>query len=187
MSDHYISIVPAVLEITDTNSKAIAIRNRLIEEGIIHDTLENCTLSTSGYRPGRYFKKVLTDDEDNVHFLSLAVNGVEFAERRTVFHSGGNGIDEVVCPFCENNIIESNWADIADDWVNGGDGVLSCSFCNRKAPLSSYFFGTEKTFPWAFSNFGITFWNWSPSFKTDFIDEIKSMIGTEVIIVMGHY
>jgi hypothetical protein len=187
MSDHYISIVPASLEIPDAKNKAIAIKNWLVDKGIINETLEDCTLGTSGYRPGRYFQKVLTDDENNFDFVNLAVNGVAFAEERTVFHSGGNGIDEVICPLCKNNIVESNWADVADDWLKGGDGLLTCSFCNRKAPLSSYFFGTERTYPWAFSNFGITFWNWPPSFRTSFLDGIKNMIGTEVIVVMGHY
>jgi hypothetical protein len=186
MSDGYISIVPSEIELERPEEKAQQVTQWLIAKEIVAAQQTDCVLgSPVGYPPGPRFRDALDPGENHGGFPELVTNGVEVITGRTVFDTGGNGIEEVRCPKCQANIIDSDWGDFLGEWVNGGSQFMQCPDCGQESLLTEYDFNIEKRFIWAFSNFGITFWNWPPEFKDSFIAELEQVIGSSVRIVYG--
>ena len=146
---------------------------------IIKNIQTDCVLgSNNGYAPAENYRSILRNTQFDL-VSELKTNGVEFITKRTVFHTGGNGLEEVNCPNCDDNNIENDWGTPLDNWYSriGSDNV-KCQNCGIENPITEFAFKPT----WAFGSFGITFWNW-PQLSQNFVVELEKIVGTELKIV----
>ncbi|MDX2136112.1 MAG: hypothetical protein SFV52_15110 [Saprospiraceae bacterium] len=188
MSDHLISLVPHKLEFDNPHEVAQTLTAYLIARKYISATMKNNILSGRyGFEPGEHYREMLVDHDALNQVTRLGLNGVEIISTRTIFHGGGNGIDEVLCPACQQNNLDATWGAVADDWYKGGgNGRLTCIHCEEEALISDYLFRADTDFRWAFSNVGISFYNWPPDFRQEFVAELVKMVGVPIITVYTH-
>ncbi|MBT1689471.1 hypothetical protein [Dawidia soli] len=181
MSDWFITIVPAHVTRGETADLFKKITNWLMEKEIMVETSSDCVLGDGeqmGYKPGRRCKDIIEDDKDG--FLSLDVNGIKISNEREVFHNGEYGLDEVLCPVCRANNVDTDWPDAVDAWYARQADPWRCNQCGNESPITKYKFRPT----WAFGELGITFWNWPP-LKAEFLDELRSFIGKDIQVVYG--
>lgn len=180
MSDSYITIVPANVSRDQVEPLVRLTINWLIEKQIVDKNTSDCVMgSGSGYAPGPNYKEAIEGDDFGL--LDCQPNGVEILIGRQVFDNGGNGLEEIVCPACGANNIESDWAESIEQWSNQNPGDFKCIECNRVAPIVNYTFQPA----WGFGDFGIKFWNW-PELNSAFISQLKNVIQKDITIVYGH-
>lgn len=178
MSDNHQDIVaPHLLEAEAQGLAAKAIA-WLQDQGIIAKTASRCGLGPDdeAYAPGPRWKSAA---ENHDVFLPLASNGVEAVIERTVFDTGGNGI-ELKCASC-GETFEPGDAYIAaiEAWWGGDDQIAyACDRCGHKARLADW------TGPWAFGFgcFGLRFWNWPPLLP-QFVEQVATVLGSRVVVV----
>lgn len=177
MSDFFISVVPH--NVDKANELADKIVNHLIQRRIIQEGLTNCTPGKPGHPPGDNFREAI--DSEDYGPGGLRINGLEVLTNRKVFHNGGNGPEKINCPDCKANIIESDWGEALEEWVNDtGNDEFICSECSATHSITAYKFEPK----WGFGNLGFTFWNW-PVLKKEFISEVEQITGSKVTIVYG--
>lgn len=179
MSDTYITIVPTNV----TNEQVAELSRRtidwLIEKEFISRNLTDCVLGQeTGYQPGQRYKEII--DGDDFGLLKLKTNGLEIVIERRVFENGENGLEEIRCPKCGTNNIDSNWGEIIGAWDNAQNGDLKCKKCGSIASITEYDFRPT----WAFGEFGLTFWNW-PKLTSTFLDDLKKLLKKEIKVVYG--
>ena len=160
MSSGFVSLVPEAIELERPVSTARTVVQWLAAKEIIVEQLTDCVLGSSlGFPPGQRYQDALEKSGNYGYFEKLLINGVQIITGRTVFDAGGNGLSAAMCPGCHVNIIDSDWADFLMEWVHGSTSWLQCPACRQKSPLNAYDFNIEQKLIWAFSNFGLTFWN----------------------------
>ena len=164
----------------NNQEKAQEILEWLIASNIVDPNVSDCTLgSDNGHAVAEGAKSVVEEP----HFLpigTLQVNGLSIITERTIFHTGENGIEELICPNCKSDISQEDW-DFFDPWAGGETDDLTCPSCGKSTEIHDYRFVPE----WGFSNLGFQFWNW-PSFTNQFIEDFKERLGCEVNIVFSH-
>jgi hypothetical protein len=179
MSNHSISIVPRQSSYPESKIKAEEILDWLTSKDIIKPTLSGCVLSSAhGYAISEGARHV-TKFPDQLPF-GLISNGLDIVNKRQVFHTGENGMDECVCPNCEKNIASEDWS-FFNDWYEQKSDSLTCPLCGVANDIHLFTFSPE----WGFSNLGFTFWNWS-DLTDEFVDEFKLKLGCAVSIVYTH-
>ena len=179
MSDNSISIVPRQSSYPDKEIKATEILNWLISLDIVKPTLSDCVLSSSdGYKISDGAKLVSTEPE----YLpfDLGANGLEIITERQVFHTGQNGIEELICPSCKQDIANEEW-EFLSEWGDNVSNNLTCPLCNVATDIHKFKFSPE----WGFSDLGFTFWNWS-SLTYNFINDFKQKLGCDINVVYTH-
>jgi hypothetical protein len=179
MSDSFITIVPTRV----TTDEVIEISKRTIDwltkREIISQNLTDCILGqTKGYPPGSRYNDIV--DDINNELNKLKTNGLEITVNRQVFHNGERGLNEIRCPKCRANNIDSDWGEILDSWSNQENDVLKCIECYNETSITNYDFRPK----WGFGEFGITFWNW-PNLKTDFLDDLKKILNKDIEVIYG--
>ena len=176
MSDHSISIVPRQSAYIDKEVKAKEILEWLVSLDIVKPTLSDCVLSSSdGYAISNGAKLVSAEPE-NLPF-DLGANGLEVITERQVFHTGQNGLDELICPNCKQDIANEDW-EFLSEWGDNHSNNITCPLCNVGTDIHQFKFTPD----WGFSDLGFTFWNWSP-FTVKFIDDFKKKLNCEIDIV----
>jgi hypothetical protein len=115
MSDSYITIVPAGVtreQVKDLSQRTI---DWLTERGIISGIPRDCVLGKdTGYPPGPKYKSIIDGDEFGL--FRLKTNGLAITTTRQVFDNGQNGLEEISCPRCGANNIDSDWGEILSAW-----------------------------------------------------------------------
>ena len=178
MSDYSISIVPRKSSYLNNKLKAKEILDWLVSKDIVKPTLSDCILSSNnGYAISVGARQVAFSPEDLPY--DLITNGLEIVTERQVYDTGEWGMDECICPNCNENIAFDDW-DLTP-WNNKESDNLTCPQCGNETDIHSYKFEPE----WGFSDLGFTFWNW-PEFTDDFIDEFKKKLECEISIVNQH-
>lgn len=176
MSIYSTSIVPRVSNYPEHTSKAQEILKWLVEQDIVKSTLSDCVLdSHGGYAVSEGAKKVVLYPEELP--WELVTNGLDIITQRTVFDTCGNGLDELTCPSCKTNLVDSDW-DFFLDWYEEKSNDITCPACNVAAEVHLFQFSPA----WGFSNLGFTFWNWG-YLKDDFIKQMQERLGCEVDVV----
>ena len=176
MSDHSISIVPRQSAYPGKETKAKEILEWLISLDIVKATLSDCVLSSNDGYAISNGAKLLTAEPELLPF-DLEVNGLEIITERQVFHTGENGIEELICPHCKQDIAEEDW-DFLSAWGDDTSNNLTCPLCNVETEIHQFKFTPE----WGFSNLGFTFWNWS-SLTDHFIEDFKQKLGCDINLV----
>ncbi|MRX64668.1 hypothetical protein [Maribacter luteus] len=200
MSDNYITICTKE-EVENPIDLGQKILQWLQSNEIIEQEPSDCILSTKtkGYKPGKNHTSAIGYDED---LLRLKVCGVEVKTEREVFNVGAfTPMTKLECPNCRANRFEGItpqdfFTDNCtkeqlnlfhtvfpefDKWTNNEKATLVCPHCSNESNLSDY--GTDQSI--AFSNLGFTFWNW-PDLNEEFLMDLKSVIGIEIVRMNGH-
>jgi hypothetical protein len=178
MSDSSISIVPKQSCYPNNKAKAKEILDWLISKNIVEPILSDCVLSSdNGYAISEGAKLVTTFPDDLP--FDLATNGLEIITGRQVFDTGENGIDELICPNCKENIVHENWD--FSPWNDQKSGNLICPLCKHETEIHHFTFDPD----WGFSDLGFTFWNW-PELTEEFIEEFKVKLNCGISIVYQH-
>ena len=181
MSDFNISLVPIKTEVSEKEKLKQEVLNYLISRKIIQEKKNDCTLSSKeGFPPGNNVSSILINENDN-KFIELWTNGLEIIEERTVFHNGGNGIEKILCPNCNFDIIDSEWGKYIDNWYKGNNGSFECLNCKEIVSITECNFKPN----WGFSDFGFIFWNW-PDLKESFIKELEEILNLKLKKVCCH-
>ncbi|GAA4239410.1 hypothetical protein GCM10022291_33600 [Postechiella marina] len=200
MSDNYITIT-TVKEVKNPKELSEKILKWLQTKEIIESELSDCILSTKkkGYKPANKHTDAIGYNEN---ILSLQVCGLEVKTEREVFNAGAfTPFTKLECPNCNTNRFKGispqdfyteNCTEEQlnrfntvfpefDKWSNNKDTSLTCPHCLTKSNLASY--KTDNSI--AFSNLGFTFWNW-PDLKEEFLMELKTEIGMDIVRMNGH-
>lgn len=176
MSDHSISIVPRQSAFSDKEIKAKEILEWLVSADIVKATLSDCVLSsTNGYAISHGAKLVSAEPE--YLLFDLGANGLELITERQVFHTGQNGMEELICPSCRQDIANEDW-DFLSEWGDSQSNNITCPLCNVATDIHQFKF----TPVWGFSDLGFTFWNWPP-FTDKFIKDFKQKLNCEIDLV----
>lgn len=176
MSDHSISIVPRQSIYPNKEEKAKEILAWLVSGDIVKPNLSDCILSSeNGYAISEGAKKATTDP-DTLPF-DLMVNGLEIITERQVFHTGENGIEEIICPNCKQDISSEDW-DFFGEWSDSQSNNLTCPLCHTGANIHDY----QITPQWGFSDLGFSFWNW-PELTDDFVNGFRQKLGCDIDII----
>lgn len=179
MSDFSQIIVDLDATPEEAERLGVAVLEWLAGEGIVQRKTSDSTLGSEGHRPGRNYRKVITDDHD---LLGLATNGLEIMTGRTVFEAGGNGI-ELRCDACQHQFQpEDDWFDAVGVWFEGDDEVtFSCPRCHEARRLPEW----RGPWQWGFGNLGFQFWNWPP-LTEEFIHSVAEKLGHRTVLVRRH-
>ena len=176
MSDHSISIVPRLSVYPDNERKAKEILEWLVSLDIVKSTPSDCILSSNfGYAISDGAGLITSEPVSLQNHLE--VNGLELITERQVFHTGQNGMDELICPSCKQNIAGEDW-DFINEWSESKSNNLICPLCNIGKDIHQFTFSPE----WGFSDLGFTFWNW-PGLTDDFINDFQERLGCDINLV----
>jgi hypothetical protein len=200
MSDNYITITT----ITEIENPA-EVKDKVIQwmqsKEFIEIRLSDCIMSSKskGYKPGKNHVSAIGYNAD---ILKLKVCGVEIKTEREVFNAGSfTVLTKMECPTCHRDRFEGikpqdfftdNDTDAQmelfhsvfpefDKWTNSERATLTCPHCGTISNIEKYKIDSSLSF----SNFGLTFWNW-PDLTNNFIEQLKSVIGTEIRRINGH-
>jgi hypothetical protein len=176
MSDNSISIVPKQSSYPNNKAQAKKILDWLVSKDIVKPTLSDCISSSdNGYTPSEGARLVTAFPEDLQ--LDFLTNGLEIITERQVFDTGENGIEELTCPHCKENIATEDW-NFLTPWNNKDSDNLTCPLCGHKTGIHNFTFDPE----WGFSDLGFKFWNW-PEFTDEFIEEFRMKLNCEIALV----
>jgi hypothetical protein len=162
MSDSSISIVCKKSAYPHNKEKAAEILEWLVSCDIVKPIMSDCVLGNeSGHAISDGAKSVL-NEPDYLHY-GRTPDGLEIVTDRTIFDTGGNGIDVIICPSCKTDISKED-LDFLEPWSSGETDNLLCPACEERSEIHNFDFKPE----WGFSDLGFTFWNWPP-FTEEFI------------------
>ncbi len=140
-------------------------------------TLSDCVLSSNNGYAISNGARLVSEEPDDLPF-DLTVNGLEIITGRQVFHTGESGIEELICPNCQQDIANEDWA-FLNEWSDGKSNNLTCPLCNVATDIHDF----EFTPQWGFSNLGFTFWNWS-GLTDDFLNDFKRKLDCDINVVL---
>ena len=179
MSDSYITIVPANVAQEQVKYLSQSVIDWLTDREIISGKLSDCVLGKSnGYPPGPNYKSIIEGDDYGL--LGIRINGLEVTIKRQVFDNGGNGLEEIICPKCGTNNIDSEWGEVIAAWDSGHGDKLKCSQCDNTFSITEYDFRPT----WGFGEFALTFWNW-PSLTDEFLEGLKKIVDDDIKVIYG--
>jgi len=178
MSDNSICIVPRLSSYPEPEKKASEILAWLVSRDIVKPEMSDCVFGKSGYAISEGAKSVVEEPQDAP--FGLGTNGLTITTGRTIFDAGANGIDELICPNCGENIAQEDW-DMFNDWFAEKSDNITCPRCHHGSEVHLF----RMDFQWGFSNLGFTFWNW-PEFTQKFLDEFREKLGCDIDIVYLH-
>ena len=179
MSDSNISIVPKIFPYPNKHEKVKEILEWLMAENIIETTLSDCLLGASNGYAISIGAKNITNFPAELPF-DLITNGLEIISSKQVFHTGEHGIDELICPQCNEDIVFEEWD--LEPWVQNESIGITCPNCGSTSSIYDFIFEPE----WGFSDLGFTFWNWPENINDDFIEAFKVKLGCEIAVVYQH-
>ena len=179
MGDTYCNLVPVRVGNASASDVGAKVVRHLINRKIVSDRLTDCVLGEEGgYAPGDNYRHAIDDPYD--YILDQSTNGLAVNLGRQVFYAAG--VDQVLCPNCKENIVDTGWEDAMDEWVNEtGNDILTCPSCGHSYSITEYIFEPN----WAFGELGFTFWNWGGQFKDEFIKELEQLTGSTISVVYG--
>ena len=179
MSDSYITLVPNLVKEYESNNLATIVIDYLKQQNIIKSIKTDCTLAENLYPPGDNYN--LAVEEHNHCIMPFSINGLEVITKRSVFHNGGNGLDAVICPVSEVNVIDDDWQQPLQEWFDHTDSDnLICNYCKSVNLVICYVFVPT----WGFGSLGFKFWNWPPVRKK-FVKDIEQICSREVKVIYG--
>ena len=136
MSDSSISIVCKKSTYPHNKEKAAEILEWLVSYNIVKPTLSDCVLSgKNGYAVSDGAKSVV--NEPDYLLYNLATNGLDIVAERTIFDTGGNGIDELICPKCKTEISQED-LDFLEPWSSGETDDLLCPVCGERSEIRNF-------------------------------------------------
>jgi hypothetical protein len=185
MSDNAIHIVPIHTgTYQNDKQKAEEILKWFQEREIIENTLSDCILSLdkNGYRFKPNITSIFKDGDLWAYSDSLKTHGLELVfDKRTIFHPVEGMYLEITCPHCKYQFSDDFGFTCITQWYENINDYPICPKCKQKRHLIKYHIEPE----WAFSNIGITLWNTHWDFKTEFLEDMKQLFGSEITVVQA--
>lgn len=179
MSDSYITIVPTNVTQGEVNELSQRTISWLTKREIISGNLTDCVLGQeTGYPPGPNYESIITGDDFGLP--RLKTNGFAVVTGRRVFDNGGNGLEEITCPKCGGNNIDTNWGEKLEAWLVEQNDKFMCIQCNNDLPITAYDFKPA----WGFGELGFTFWNW-PGLTLEFLENMKKLLDKDIRVIYG--
>lgn len=200
MSDNFITISSA-----KEVEKPIELKNKVIDwlqsNDYIEKELSYCVMSMKkkGYKPGKNHISAIGGDEN---ILRLQVCGLETKTEREIFNAGTfTAMTKMECTNCNKNRFESitpqdfftdnctkeqmelfnSVFPVFDKWTRHEKAMITCPHCSVESNIDEYNWDNSISF----SNLGFIFWNW-PNLTNNFMDELRSIIGTDIKRINGH-
>jgi hypothetical protein len=179
MGDTYQQIVP--LDVKDEIEGEMIVSKMFLfftaEKIIEADERQFQSTQFKSFEPGENWKSAVAHLMEE--FLAFEWNTVRFLTGKEVYNA--YGVDSVRCPFCDFDIVESDWHEKLDEWMNEtGNDVITCNKCGNAASITSYVFDPL----WAFGYGAVHLWNW-PALDSQFVEKLSAYINREVVIVSG--
>lgn len=178
MSDYSQSVIFPTVSAKDSDQLSHTLLHYLQARGVISDEATDCVLGAPlGFQPGPMYRLASVQADDRL--LELRTNGAHFVTRRTVFDTGGMGL-ELECPACGQSMEPAtDWSNAVAEWHAGsGKGALACLRCGAVRPVTEWTHRPE----WGFASLGITFWNW-PELSSAFVADLGALLGHGAQIV----
>lgn len=176
MGDHSITIVPRKSTFPGNEVAAKKILTWLVSNDIVKGEASDCVLGASyGYAMSDGAKKI-TSLPEYLPF-PLITDGLEIVTERSVFDTGENGLEEMICPACKQNIANEEWT-FFGSWFEDNTDNIVCPLCEKESSIHHFIFTPQ----WGFSNLGFRFWNW-PDFTDEFILQFTKLLACDVDIV----
>lgn len=172
MSDSSIAIVPKVTAFGAKDEKAKEILEWLISKDVVKPEITDCTLGKSGGYAISNGARNIVKEPEYLPF-DLVTNGLEIVTERTVFDTGENFVDIIICPTCKTDISAEDWN--LRPWAESTADGMTCPSCGSQSELHNYTFDPA----WGFSDLGFIFWNWT-EFNDEFIKEFKEKLTSEI-------
>nr|WP_199156642.1 hypothetical protein [Pedobacter sp. ASV2] len=181
MSDTSTTFVPKTSVYPNAMVKAREVVDWLTAGGIIDPVISDCILnSEGGYRISSGAIKLTNDPEGFNSFARLQTFGLEIIDTKTVFDTGGHGLDSMRCPSCCAELFFDDYS-FMEKWWSEEITAFTCPSCGGAYEINEFIFAPE----WAFSNLGFRFWNF-PEFTPQFKEEFEGILGCEVKIIHQH-
>jgi hypothetical protein len=131
----------------------------------------------NSFEPGENWQSAVEFPTEE--FLAFEWNTVRFLSGKEVYNA--YGVDSVRCPYCDFDVVETNWHEKMDEWMNEtGNDSISCSKCGQSASITKYIFNPL----WAFGYCAVQLWNW-PDLSSAFVEKISASIKHELVVVAG--
>lgn len=172
LSDGVDWVVVLDVSLGEADALAVKVWDWLIAQEIILPRLA----AERSLKDGELWQRGWADrwDDDLTFHPRPSLSGLEIVKGRRVFDAGGNGLDALVCPQCEERHDPDTleWSDAIGAWYLGNDASpLRCAGCLTAHPIVEWAFDV----PWALGNLGFGFWNWV--IKPEVVDRISSLTG----------
>nr|WP_068891035.1 hypothetical protein [Pedobacter panaciterrae] len=181
MSDTSTTFVPKTSDYPNAQVKAREVIEWLILGDIINPVISDCILNNEGgYRISSGAIKLTNDPEGFNSLAGLHTFGLEIIHTKTVFDTGGNGLDSMRCPGCHAEVLTEDYSFI-EKWWSEERTTFTCTNCDESYEINEFIFTPE----WGFSNLGFRFWNF-PWFTTQFKEDLEGILGCEVKIIHQH-
>lgn len=175
MSDHCIWIVDCDVTLEEAPDCAARVMAWLEESGIaLRAPNAEFAYSPATHCAGPEAASWVAWVEDRVP------TGVVAEVGRRVFHSGGNGVDELVCPRCHahHGSDDFDWTIAIDGWWQEGDDQLVCPACEQASSITDWQF-LEMAL--GFGNLGFGFDGLGVDQKLT--DAVARLLGHRVVLV----
>lgn len=181
MGNMCLILVPKKSEIEDREEVIKTIIDWLVSEEIIIKKQSHCVqgFKDLGFPIGTKAKNVIQLNKELPYLLQA--NGLEIVTGRRIFAPIGEEIKSVVCPSCEGNIVNEDWAFI-DNWEQEKSNNIICPLCNVTNEIHTYDFKPN----FGFSDLGFIFWNWF-MLKDTFVQEFESKLNCSLDIVYCNF
>ena len=200
MSDNY-QIICTRKEVSAPDKLGSKLIKWMQSKNIIEAEKSNCLLGMEelGYKPTEEFAEKEMGEENPLRLITC---GIDVKTEREVFNAMAfTAMTETICPNCSKNRFEgitphdfftdnltkeqlSSYHIVFktfDSWTRKENAELTCPHCGKITQIDDYEFDNTLSL----SNFGVIIWNW-PSFKPDFVEKIKEVIGTDIKVILGH-
>jgi hypothetical protein len=184
MSSYFQIIVDRDATLDEAKHLADTVLAVVVKRGVVDPTpIDETTGRWPGYPPGPNYESII--DEAGSGEDKYRPGGMEIIIGKTVFHSGGIGPTEPVCPRCGTRQAYDDgsdaWISAIDEWfAETGPGLLRCPNCGHTEPITEWPLDP----PWGFGNLGFKFWNW-PQLTESFIEEVSVLLGHRTVYVYG--
>jgi predicted nucleic-acid-binding Zn-ribbon protein len=183
MSDNCLHIIPRHSgEYPQAEKKANEILSWFQDRDIVEKEPSACVLSMGrkGYRFTPNIATIFNDGESWAYRGDLVLHGLELEYgKRKVFFPGEGDYMVITCPNCSQSIYKEEVFDWINDWYLGKTEFFHCPHCHKKEHLTEYIIDPN----WGFSNLAISLWNTHYDLKPNFLEEMKSILETEIVVV----
>lgn len=152
----------------------------LIDTGVLSPELTDCVLGNPlGHPPGPSYGRAVAGAGDAPR--QWTNGGYVIIGRQA--HWGGD-LDGLACAQCgqledvtsEGGRWQQTFMGTIAEWMDGGDGTITCRGCGARNELSDWDWGR---YPWGFGEVSVKFWNWEP-LAENFIDDVWAVLGHPV-------
>jgi hypothetical protein len=182
VSENSVTVVDLDVTGADTQVRADAVRDWLLESGIIVPNPDYDELwQPSAYAAGPSAANAFPGYEgDFAHLGVLANSGVDINTDRQIYHPVANE-ERPTCPACGTKLDDAASANIIDDWFEKAEPIVTCSNCGASSRIGDW----PGEWTYHVGDVAVTFNNWPP-LSDAFIEQVGRRLGNRWRVVKQH-